>query len=237
MDRIDEVVSGISQLSNRIDALWSKRADAAVSHANKGKTATNTKTGKQGIIRGEYKRVSDGVAVVEVSPIGGGSVAYWTASNVRIDAAGRNEIYAEAYKIKDDLGGGFRAIAKDYRNGETYKSSQVFKTLEDARNAAIQAVNGMLKGSDARTGALRGSKTEWKSWFYPAMSRRDSIPMKYRSELQLIKLNVQTGKASKDEAKRRCDRLAKDARRDAKKMGNPEYLEAASAFEELARSL
>lgn len=84
----------------------------------------------------------------------------------------KNEIYAEAYEIKESLGGGFRAIAKDYRDGSTFKSSETFKTLDEARNAAVRQVNAWLGSDKCRTGSVRSPRGQWKSWYYPVSATK-----------------------------------------------------------------
>lgn len=70
-------------------------------------------------------------------------------------------VYAEAYALKDELGGGFRGIAirntdKEKRRGEIRKS------LEEARNDAKRFASELMGDTPCAPGYFRHSKSNWR---------------------------------------------------------------------------
>jgi hypothetical protein len=73
---------------------------------------------------------------------------------------------AEAYKIKESAGGGFRGVARNKLSGATYRG-EVRDSLEAARNDAKRAVWTWADGRNMNTGTFRNTpRVNWRMNFF-----------------------------------------------------------------------
>jgi hypothetical protein len=73
--------------------------------------------------------------------------------------------HAQAYTIKESLGGGFRGVAQNLLTGEVLKS-EVCATLHEAKNAAKGYVFGWAAGRNWVTGSYPYSRDQWKMNYF-----------------------------------------------------------------------
>lgn len=84
----------------------------------------------------------------------------------KADATSYIVAIAEAYELKDDLGGGFRGVAKHKGTGEIMKGD-VRRSLDEARNDAKNFIAKMLKGVPVSAAPI-SSKNNWRCNYWSA---------------------------------------------------------------------
>jgi hypothetical protein len=77
-----------------------------------------------------------------------------------------NRVYAEAYELKAEAGGGFRGVAKNCTTGQIYRGERR-ETINQARQDAHSAAIELLAGVPYRSGSYRNRRNNWKMnyWF------------------------------------------------------------------------
>lgn len=73
--------------------------------------------------------------------------------------------YAEAYTIKQEFGGGYRAYAKNMLTGEIKKGDRR-DTIEQARNDAKKYVFEFANGRNMTTGTYKSPRGSWRCNYF-----------------------------------------------------------------------